>query len=113
MDKLDDLAQLTVTDLMMATIDERLSAIVSRTAEYSKLEKDLTTAAERGESAADAIRMQGIQNLIASTTQTIASAKSLAASLDMSDLDEKKLAALINKTIDAVTKLRSGVGGLL
>src|SRR5258705_2935154 len=40
MDKLDDLAQQSVTDLMMTTIDERLSAIVSRTAEYTKLEKD-------------------------------------------------------------------------
>src|SRR3954452_8270440 len=41
MDNLDELARQTATDLMLATIDERLGAIAGRMAEFVKLEKDL------------------------------------------------------------------------
>ena len=113
MDRLDDLAAQAATDLMMATIDERLAAIVSRSAQYAKLEKDLTSAAERGEAAADAIRLKGIQGVIETTTQAVNAAKALASTLDESDPDEKKIAALIDKAVDAIEKLRSGAGQLL
>ena len=113
MDQLDDLAQQTVTSLMMADIDERLGAIVSRTTEHAKLTKDFEAVSERNESAADSIRLKSVQHLIDATTQTIASAKALARSLDTSNIDEKKMAALIEETVGAVEKLRSQVARLI
>ena len=80
MDKLDQLAEETVTALMLGDINQRLGAIATRTAEYAKLTKDLEATAERNDAAADSIRLKGIQSLIDSTTQTIVSAKALAAS---------------------------------
>jgi len=113
MDKLDGLAQQTVNDLMLATIDERLGAIASRTTDFVKLAKELNGAAAGAESAAASIRLEGVKSLIDSTTQTIASAKALAASLDESAQDEKKIVDLIERTITAVEKLRTGVAGLI
>src|SRR5688500_10375544 len=78
MDRLDAMAKKMADDVMASTIDERLAAITARTAEYVKLEKDLNTAAERGELVADAIRLKGITNLIETSTQVISSAKALA-----------------------------------
>lgn len=113
MDQLDDLAKQTVASLMMADIDERLGAIASRTTEYAKLTKDFEAVAERNEAAAGSIRLQGIQHLIDATTQTIASAKALAASLDISKAGDKKIAALIDDTVKAVEKLRSETASLI
>ena len=113
MDELDAMAERAATDIMLTTVDERLAAIAARTAEYVRLEKHLHAAAERGESAAASIRLKGIQNLIETTTRTILSAKALAASLDDANVDEKKLAALIGKTVAAVEKLRTSVAGLI
>jgi hypothetical protein len=113
MDKLDDLASQTVTDLMLATINERLGAIASRTAEYVKLAKDIDATAARSEAAADSIRLKGIQSLIDSATQTIASAKALAATFSDPNADEKKVLALVNQAVASVEKLRSGVAGLI
>jgi hypothetical protein len=113
MDKLDALAQQTVNDLMLATIDERLGAIASRTTDFVKLAKELDGAAAGAESAAASIRLEGVKNLIDSTTQTIASAKALAASLDESVQDEKKIADLVERTVAAVERLRTGVAGLI
>lgn len=113
MDKLDDLARQTVDSLMMADMDQRLGAIASRTAGYAKLAKDLDAAAGRNEAAADSIRLKGIQQLIDATTQTIASARALASSLDHSKPGDKKIATLVEDTVQAVEKLRSAVAGLV
>jgi hypothetical protein len=113
MDKLDDLAGETVSDLMIATIEDRLAAIARRTADFVKVEKDLNAAAERGESLAEAIRLEHIRSVIDATTQTIASAKALAAALNESEVDQKKLAARISKTIRAIEELRTEVAGLM
>lgn len=113
MDKLDELAQQTVTSLMMADIDERLGALASRTADYTKLAKDLDAVAERNEAAAKSIRLQGIQQLIAATTQTVASARALVESLDDTKSGDKKVVLLIDETVEAVEKLRSTVAALI
>lgn len=113
MDELDELAQETVNSLMLADIQQRLGAIVSRTTEYAKLAKDFDARAERNAAAADSIRLKGVQQLIDATTQTVISAKALAASLDNSKTDEKKLVALIEETVGAVEKLRSQVAQLI
>lgn len=113
MDALDALAEQAVEDILLPTIDDRLAAIASRTAEYVAISKSFDAAAEKAEAMAGEIRLQNIKSVIDATTQTIASAKSLADSLDASKADEKEIAALIDKAIKAVEKLRSGVGGLL
>jgi hypothetical protein len=113
MDRLDALAQETVNSLMLADIAARLGGIAGRTAEYAKLAKDLEAATERNQAAADAIRLQGIQQLIDATTQTIVSAKALVASLDPAKAGDKKIAALIEETVAAVEKLRSETAALI
>lgn len=113
MDRLDDLALQAATDLMKTTLDDRLAGIISRSAEYVRVEKSLNTAAARGESAAEAIRLESIQNLISATTQTINSANALVAALDSSKASEKKIAGLVEAAVDAVTKLRSEVAKLI
>ena len=113
MDKLDNLAHETATNLLMTDINERLSAIASRTPDYARLAKDIDGITARNEAAADSIRLKGVQQLIDATTQTVASARALAASLDNSKADEKKIAALIEQTVAAVEKLRSEVAGLI
>jgi hypothetical protein len=113
MDKLDDLARQTVNSLMLTDMDQRLGAIASRTAAYAKLAKDIEAAAERNETAAASIRLQGIRQLIDATTQTIASARALAASLDSSKPGDKKIATLVEETVAAVEKLRSAAAGLI
>lgn len=113
MDKLDELARETVNSLMLADIQQRLGAIASRTADYAKLAKDFDAVAERNAAAADSIRLKGVQELIEATTQTVVSAKALASSLDDSKTDEKKLATLIEDTVGAVEKLRTGVAQLI
>jgi len=113
MDKLDALAQETVTSLMIGDIAQRLGAIAGRTTEYAKLAKDFAALVERNEAAADSIRLQGVQQLIDAATQTVVSARSLAATLDKSRAEDKKIAALIGETVRAVEKLRSEVARLI
>ena len=113
MDQLDDLAQETITGLMMADINARLGAIASRTADYAKLAKDMEAQSERNLEAADSIRLKGIQQLIDTTTATINSAKALASSLNAANVDDKKVAALVKETIEAIENLRTKAAGLI
>ena len=113
MDRLDDLAQETITGLMMGDINARLGAIASRTADYAKLSKDMEAQSERNLEAADSIRLKGIQQLIDTTTATINSAKALASSLNAANVDDKKVAALVKETIEAIENLRTKAAGLI
>jgi hypothetical protein len=113
MDKLDDMARLMAIDIMKQTVDDRLANIAERTAEYVKLEKDLTFAAEQAEAAAEETRLKGITRLIDTSTEAISAAKELAKSLSDSAAGDKKIATLIEETIAAVEELRTAAAKLI
>ena len=106
---LDEIAFETASALMRATVDERLAAISHRTGVYQQLAKELRANAAQNESRADAIRLQGIVNLLDSATKTIEAAKAVQASLTDDDADQE-LAEKIAAAVSAVEELRTRIG---
>jgi len=109
---LDDIARQAAADLMMTTIEERLAAISQRTGQYLQLTKAFEARAAENEAAAASIRLEHVMNVIDSTTKTIESVRELKESLK-DTAGDRKVAAMIDDTIEAIEKLRSRVGKLV
>lgn len=104
---LDEIAFETASALMRATIDERLAAISQRTGVYQQLAKELRQQSMDNQARADSIRLQGIVDLLDSTTRTVAAAKAVQATLSDEDVN---LAEKIATAITAVEQLRARIG---
>lgn len=106
---LDDIAAKVASDLMMETIEDRLSAITERTGAYHQATKEFEANAEENSAKADSIRLRAITSFIDSTTKTVEAAKELQKALQ-DNAGDVKLGEKIQATIDAIEQLRSSVG---
>ncbi len=87
-------------------------AIIARTGEHKRLTKEFETQAKENQANAESIRLKSIIQTVDSATVMINSAKKLKDSLKKNASD-KKVAALIDETVDAIENLRSRIGKLL
>ena len=110
--ELDRIAKETATALLKQSIEERLMAIIARTAEYKRLTKEFETQAMQNQVTAESIRLKSIIQTVESATELINSAKELKDSLKENARD-KKVAELIDETVRAIETLRSRIGKLL
>ncbi|MHC4105204.1 MAG: hypothetical protein ACYSR9_09705 [Planctomycetota bacterium] len=110
--ELDRIANETATALLKQSIEERLMAIIARTAEYKRLTKEFQTQAKHNEADAESIRLKSIIQTVDSATVMIDSAKKLKVSLKK-NAGDKNVAALIDETVAAIESLRSRIGMLL
>lgn len=111
-EEMDDIALRTHEALLLANIQDRVSAIAQRSAELASLAKRFAAQAEANEQAAKTLRLEKATAVVKSLTESIAAMKELKAQLEQAPADDDALTALarqLGKALQSLQDIRAAV----
>ena len=109
-EEMDKIARSVHDGLLLTAINERLAITASQTAEFAGLTKKIKSQTDANEKAANSLRFEKTQRVLASVTETVVAIKDLAQVVENQTGSEEEMAALakqLAKTLAALQDLRS------